>query len=80
MRYRQSLEIEQRLEAVLRLIRAGKYSTPAIAENLGVSIPTVSRCVEALRERGHVILAVKRVEGWRYCLAGSAKTKSVSAQ
>lgn len=68
MPYQQSLDIERRLEAVLTLIRAGKYSTPAIAEKIGVSIPTVSRCVEALRERGHEICAVRNHSGWRYVL------------
>jgi Mn-dependent DtxR family transcriptional regulator len=43
MLYKRSLEIEQRLETVLRLIRSGRYSTPKLAERLGVSIPTVSR-------------------------------------
>jgi len=31
MVYRQSLEIEQRLETVLRLVRTGCYSTPGLA-------------------------------------------------
>ena len=51
MLYKRSLEIEQRLETVLRLIRSGWYSTPRLAERLDVSIPTVSRYVTALRER-----------------------------
>ena len=45
MLYQRSLEIEQRLETVLSLIRRGGYSTPMIAEELGVSVPTVSRAV-----------------------------------
>jgi biotin operon repressor len=69
MLYQRSLEIEQRLTAVLRLIRAGRFSTPAIAKQIGVSIPTVSRDVTALRERGHDIRAEKRSDGWRYILA-----------
>ncbi len=68
MRYQRSREIEDRLEAVLRLIRTGNYSTPALAERVGVSIPTVSRSVEALRERGYDIRAEKGPEGWRYVL------------
>ncbi len=68
MRYQQSLEIERRLAAVLRLIRAGRYSTPAIASRIGVSIPTVSRCVQALRERGHEIKAEWHERAWRYVL------------
>jgi biotin operon repressor len=55
MLYERSLGIERRLEDVLRLIQNGEYSTPKIAEELGVSIPTVSRDITALRERGHEI-------------------------
>ncbi len=68
MLYQRSLEIERRLEAVLSLIRMGGYSTPQIAEELGVSVPTVSRAVCALRERGHQIRAEKQSDGWSYVL------------
>jgi biotin operon repressor len=68
MHYRQSLEIEQRLDATLRLIRTGRYSTPKLAEQLRVSIPTVSRYVTALRGRGHDIEAVREGDMWRYVL------------
>jgi biotin operon repressor len=68
MMYQRSHEIEQRLETVLQLIRTGRYSTPTLAEEVGVSIPTVSRCVNALRERGHDIKAEKHTDGWRYVL------------
>jgi transposase len=66
--YQRSLEIEQRLEDVLGLIRRGRYSTPRIANELQVSIPTISRAVTALRERGHDIRAQKQGSGWRYVL------------
>jgi transposase len=69
MRYQQTLEIHQRLETVLRLIRTGNYSTPALAETVGVSIPTISRIVAALREQGHDIRAERTSSGWRYVLA-----------
>lgn len=72
MLYARSLEIEQRLNRVLRLIRTGKYSTPKLAERLDVSIPTMSRCVCALRERGHDIRAEKQPDGWRYILVPPA--------
>jgi biotin operon repressor len=68
MLYQRSREIEQRLEEVLGLVRAGRYSTPKMAEKVGVSIPTISRCVSALRERGHCIRAERDAEGWRYVL------------
>ncbi len=65
MLYERSLEIERRLETVVRLIRTGHYSTPKLAERLGVSIPTVSRYVTALRERGYEIKALREARGWR---------------
>lgn len=68
MFYQRSLEIEQRLETVLSLIRSGGYSTPLIADELGVSVPTVSRAVCALRQRGHRIRAEKQSGGWCYLL------------
>jgi len=69
MLYQRSLEIECRIDAVVRLIQTGHYSTPKLAERLGVSIPTVSRYVTALRERGYDIKAVKAAKGWRFVLA-----------
>lgn len=68
MLYQRSLDIERRLETVLGMIRKGTYSTPKIAEKLGVSIPTVSRDVTALRQRGHDIRAERGEDGWRYLL------------
>jgi len=68
MRYQQSLEIHDRLEAVLQLIETGQYSTPALAKEMGVSVPTISRIVAALRERGHNIRAERNDGGWRYVL------------
>jgi predicted DNA-binding transcriptional regulator YafY len=68
MRYQHSLEIHERLESVLELIRAGKYSTPGLAEKVGVSIPTISRIVAALRARGHAIRSERHDGGWRYVL------------
>jgi predicted DNA-binding transcriptional regulator YafY len=74
MLYQRSLDIERRLNMVLRLIRSGSYSTPMIAEQLGVSIPTVSRDVTALRERGHDIRPERKNDSWRYVLAGERVT------
>jgi len=79
MLYQRSLEIERRLDAVLRLIRSGRYSTPMLAEQLGVSIPTVSRAVNALRDRGHNIRSKRTVSGWRYELASRSPNPSRSA-
>ena len=47
MLYEHSLEIQRRFSTGLSLIRTGRYSTPKLAERLGVSIPTVSRYVTA---------------------------------
>jgi len=70
MLYQRSLEIEQRLQTVLQLLGTGKYSTPLIADELGVSIPTVSRDLTALRERGFDIRSRRLPDGsWRYRLA-----------
>lgn len=68
MVYQRSLEIEQRLDDVLGFIRRGRYSTPRIAAELQVSVPTVSRAVTALRERGYDIRAQRRGGAWRYVL------------
>lgn len=68
MVYRRSQEIESRLVEVVRLIRNGRYSTPRLAEKLGVSIPTVSRCIESLKARGFVIRSVRVGGAWRYVI------------
>jgi len=71
MKYQRSLDIEDRLRAVLELVRTGEYSTPLLAAELGVSVPTVSRDVTALRERGHAIRSKRREDGsWRYVCDG----------
>ena len=80
MVYQQSLEIERRLDRVLSLIRTGRYSTPMLADAIGVSIPTISRCVTALRARGHDIKATKHGNGWRYALAGESGTNQQREQ
>jgi predicted DNA-binding transcriptional regulator YafY len=87
MLYQRSLDIERRLQAVLRLIRSGEFSTPMIAEQVGVSIPTVSRDVTALRERGYDIRSQRKGDGWRFVLAPepakvlpSARTLSAEAR
>jgi len=80
MLYQRSLEIERRLQAVLRLVETGRYSTPLIARELGVSIPTVSRDVTALRERGHEIRSHRLLDGtWRYGLGRKTANRRVTA-
>jgi biotin operon repressor len=79
-RYQHSLEIHDRIEDVLRLIKKGRYSTPAIAEELGVSIPTISRIVAALRERGHDIQAMRKGSCWHYVLMSDALQENSPSQ
>ena len=70
MLYMRSQEIEHRLVEVLRLIQTGRFSTPGLAEKIGVSIPTISRCIESLRHRGYGIRSVRLRGRWRYILRG----------
>jgi biotin operon repressor len=71
MLYEQSFTIGQRLDKLVRLIRAGQHSAPALAEKLGVSIPTVSRDIMALRQRGYAIRSAKVARGWAYRLVSA---------
>jgi DeoR/GlpR family transcriptional regulator of sugar metabolism len=71
--YERSLQIETRLQTVLRLIKTGEYSTPEIAQEIGVSIPTISRDVTALRQRGNAIRAERVGSVWHYVLEESAR-------
>ena len=73
MPYERSFEIERRLQLLLSLIQGGSYSTPALADELGVSIPTVSRDLTALRARGYLITAERRTGGWRYSITTMSK-------
>jgi biotin operon repressor len=66
MVYQRSQIIEHRLDLLLSLIQANKHSTPVLAEQLGVSIPTISRCIRALRERGYPIKSRRTADGWSY--------------
>jgi len=59
MHYEKSLQIEQRLNELLELIQSGRYSTPELAERVGVSVPTVSRSIQALRESEVTRLSLK---------------------
>jgi biotin operon repressor len=79
MPFERSLEIERRLDEVLRLIRTGHFSTPKLAEKVGVSIPTISRCVTELRDRGYDIRAEKQELGWHYVVADKPKRKQAAS-
>ncbi len=71
MLYQRSLDIEHRLQTVLQLIQTGQYSTPELAAEIGVSIPTISRDVMALRQRGYDIRAERAGTEWHYILAAA---------
>jgi biotin operon repressor len=77
MLYQRSRQIEDRLDALLKLIETGRYSTPALAAALNISIPTVSRGIDALRGRGYAIRTVHEHNTWYYTLdaTGPAQTR-----
>lgn len=75
--YRRSAQIENRLQALIQLIRKGKFSTPRLATVLKVSEPTISRSLMALRERGYSIRAVNDAGNWAYELAGEPRKQIV---
>jgi hypothetical protein len=76
MMCKRSREIENRLHAFLELIETGEYSTPGLVAAPGVSILSISCCVEGLRERGHDIRAIRDADGWRYVLKSPSMTGS----
>ena len=76
MLYERSLTIKTRLQTVLRLIENGSYSTAELAEEIGVSVPTISRDVTALRQRGHAIRAEKLGRNWRFVLVRVAANEN----
>jgi len=79
MLYDKTLEIEKRLQNLLALVRVGDSSAPAIAAHLGVSVPTVSRLINALRRRGFEITAEKSGRTWRYTvIEGNARSRKTS--
>ncbi|MBA4106826.1 MAG: sugar metabolism transcriptional regulator [Pirellula sp.] len=77
MLYQRSLDIEDRLMTVLQLIESGHYSTPELAKAVGVSIPTMSRDITALRQRGYSIMAEREDNTWHYMLEGEAKRSQI---
>ena len=74
--YKQSQKIEQRLAELLRLLGTSRYSSPNLAATLHVSVPTISRSIAALRDRGYDIRAIKRGDGWFYVLSKKQKLEA----
>lgn len=68
MPYERMRSIEARLERVLGLVGRGGLSARDIADELGVSIPTVARDIAALREQGYGIKAGRCGRTWEYSM------------
>lgn len=75
MRYERTMAIAKRHEALSALIDRGCYSGPQLAEDLGVSSPTVSRDIVFLRCRGYRIGSARREGGWAYELTGTPRQR-----
>jgi biotin operon repressor len=73
MRYERSLAVTKRLADLLALIRAGIYSSHAIAGKLGVSEQTVYRDILCLKQQGHSVRSVKLATNWAYQLANNSE-------
>lgn len=71
MPYEQSQAIEQRLSRVLDLVERGHHSAAELAEAVGVSVPTIARDIQALRQRGHDVVSGRRGRRWQYSLGSS---------
>ncbi|WP_157368884.1 ArsR/SmtB family transcription factor [Zavarzinella formosa] len=74
--YDYSLQIGQRLMNLLGLIERAEHSTKTLALALGVSEPTISRCLAVLRRHGYEIRSRRNGRNWCYVLAGTP-TKAV---
>jgi len=80
MRYERALAIANRHERLLALIRTGEYSSPRLAETLGVSEPTVYRDIEFLKEQGYAIRSQKGPHHWAYRLTETPAEAAASPQ
>lgn len=76
MLYEKALGIERRLGDLVRMIRSGRHSAPALAKKLGVSEPTVWRSIAALKQRGYSIRSVKQAKVWAYELLSGPEAAS----
>ncbi len=76
MRYERALAISDRHDRLIELIRTSGYSSPALAEQLGVSEQTIYRDIDYLKKSGYSILSVKHSGGWAYHLLTEPSTVS----
>ena len=70
MRYEKSLAIQSRHDRLVELIRTGNFSSPDLAQKLGVSEQTIYRDIDFLKQRGFSIRSEKHTDGWAYHLLG----------
>lgn len=68
MLYDRTLGISRRHQRLIRLVRAGGFSTPTLAKELGVSDQTVYRDILHLKRSGYVIRPQRQSGGWAYVL------------
>ncbi len=66
MRYERTTAISERHALLIDLIRRGELSSKSLADELGVSEPTVNRDIEFLRSQGYEIKAVRVDRKWAY--------------
>lgn len=76
MRYEKTLSIQSRHDRLLKLVRKGKFSSPALAQKLGVSEQTIYRDIDFLKKQGHSIRAEKHADGWAYHLLAESVTSN----
>jgi biotin operon repressor len=76
MPYERSQAHEERLSLLLQLLQNSAPSSKTLAHSLDVSLPTLSRCLKALRQRGYAIKAVKHESGWSYRLTSSKSSST----
>jgi DeoR/GlpR family transcriptional regulator of sugar metabolism len=74
MLYERTIGITRRHERLLRLIRSGEFSTPALAKELGVSDQTIYRDILHLKRSGYTIRPRRRAGGWFYVLGSEPET------
>ncbi len=76
MRYERTLAIASRHDRLIELIRTGGFSSPALAQKLGVSEQTIYRDIDYLKKRGYSIRSEKHADGWAYHLVDEPATIS----
>lgn len=76
MRYEKSLAIQNRHDRLVELIRTGRFSSPVLAQKLGVSEQTIYRDIDFLKQKGFSIRSEKHTDGWAYHLLAESATES----